>query len=87
MKAIQAEYYGCTDLSQVELEQTRGGNPAIWAAIAYAAKKIWDYFSSSTVKGGTPKSTTNQVTQVIGGVTNVTTTVTSSSGYISFEHP
>ena len=78
MKAIKAEYYGCTDLSQVELEQTRGGNPAIWAAIAYAAKKIWDYVNKTSVIVKSPSTTTI----VTNGVTNIVQT----SGYFYIEH-
>ena len=67
MKAIQAEHYGCTDLSQVELEQTRGGinwwliGTGIAGGLAAAGKQVWDYLKSWKISGQTGTTVTKAV--------------------------
>lgn len=66
--------FGCTDLSNIDLEETKGGNamiPIVVAAGAYLGKKVTEAVLSGTriVIDG-PKNTTN----VVNGVTNVVST-------------
>lgn len=92
MKAIQAENYGCTDLSHVELEQTKGGYVhlarflvPLGAAIGVAAAKLWDYVQKLRVDVKGPVNETNQVTVISitpsGATTNITNSVRNSGMY------
>lgn len=88
MKAIQAENYGCTDLSQVELEQTKGGG-----ALGEVAKKLSMYSPLGValvlIEALLPKLPSVQVSGSTARysqvVTNGMTNSVYEAGYVEFE--